>query len=182
MLREFCLLACAVCSGNPPHPANGTFSGCGTSSLPGARCNATCDSGFRGNVSATCGTDGTWQAAQSTCTRIGGCSLHARCHSFSVRTSFNQQEFMLCCGQVRLKVKGVAKSNMLLFVASCVQCALTAQHPQPVAPSAVAPVAYLVPDATPHVTVASEAVCRPPAAQMGPGRNAGHMHTNRWVH
>jgi len=55
-----------VCEGNPPSPNNATFD-CGTTSSPGDVCNATCDQGFNGAPSSTCGDDGLWSAVNGTC-------------------------------------------------------------------------------------------------------------------
>lgn len=72
-----CSVMCAplaVCSGSPT-ATNATFS-CGTSSLPGVRCNATCDAGYQpgtnGAPSAVCGNNGAWDVATGTsCDQIG---------------------------------------------------------------------------------------------------------------
>jgi len=65
-----CALQChAVCEGNPPSPNNATFD-CGTTSSPGGVCNATCDQGFGGAPSSTCGDDGLWGAVNGTCEPI----------------------------------------------------------------------------------------------------------------
>jgi len=57
----------AVCEGNPMMtPSNATFD-CGVTSNPGDVCNATCDQGFSGAPSSTCGDDGQWGAVNGTC-------------------------------------------------------------------------------------------------------------------
>ena len=62
------LCALAVCNGSPV-AANGTFS-CGTSSAFGSTCTATCNTGFSGFPSATCGSAG-WSTVSGSCTPIG---------------------------------------------------------------------------------------------------------------
>jgi hypothetical protein len=46
----------------------GTFS-CGSSSLPGTTCTATCSAGYKGSYSSVCGADGSWGSVTGDCTQ-----------------------------------------------------------------------------------------------------------------
>lgn len=60
------LLVLAVCTGNPPNPADGTFN-CPSSAPPGSMCNATCNVGYAGMPSATCQPNGTYSDVLGVC-------------------------------------------------------------------------------------------------------------------
>jgi len=59
-----------VCSESPADPVHGNFD-CGTSTLPGGSCAATCREGYMGSPVATCTADGTWSAFDGSCQLIG---------------------------------------------------------------------------------------------------------------
>lgn len=60
----------AMCSGNPPAPANSVFA-CSSPAEVGSVCNATCAVGYRGSPSATCLATGNYSAVTGGCERIG---------------------------------------------------------------------------------------------------------------
>jgi len=80
------LICPTVCPGSPPSLDHSSFS-CGDSSLPGTTCNASCASGYRGSVSATCGDDGTWQAVSGVCTQICTCLGAHACHQHACHST-----------------------------------------------------------------------------------------------
>jgi hypothetical protein len=73
------VLLLAVCTGNPPHPAKGSFD-CPSSALPGNVCNATCDAGYVGAPASTCQPNGTYSDVAGSCELIGGLRKNG-CHT-----------------------------------------------------------------------------------------------------
>lgn len=132
---ECVLFDLAVCVGNPPNPANGSFF-CGASSWSGTTCTATCQPGssYANRPRAVCGSTGQWGTVQGICTLVPGCHVVIERNPDASDAAINLLDFRLYNNsgvqipleQLSIDMSSIYQMNSILYQAShCIDGNLT---------------------------------------------------------
>jgi hypothetical protein len=156
-----------VCSGSPTKPEHGAFE-CPAGSLPGTKCDATCEEGYTAGIggapAAVCSSSGSWGAVTGNCTQI---VESCECICPTVWLSQAAVAIVFLCKSVLL-VHAIADS-LLCHHLLCPVC----YAPQSCAPLGPAPTLLRAPSATAHLRLPA-ALATAPATRGWLGPSAQH--------